>query len=97
MSDPMDYPHRFDTWPSTARVEWVELAHGRVEILREIGRLAEIDTVQERDLEPSNSRMTKSEIARVLLALRDKDRAIDNLGDELDSLERRYERLREID
>jgi hypothetical protein len=96
--DPEEYyPYRFDTWGRPQQLDYLsgQGAWSRVDLLREIGRLGDIESLQERDLTPGNSRMNKEELAQVLLALRESARTIEEQADEIESLQRRLEQLRD--
>jgi len=98
--DPEDYyPYRFRTWGRPQQIDYLagRGAWSRVDLLREIGRLGEIESLQERDLEPGDSRMTKKELAQALLALRESSRTLEEQAAEIEQLQRRLDRLRDYE
>jgi hypothetical protein len=69
LHDPEEWPPYFSDWPLADKVAFVTLRYKRPELLDAVAERADIQSVLDRELDTSNARLDKDELAELTLAL----------------------------
>lgn len=63
------WPPEFERWPRDSQIAYLRVRFKRPELIEAIGELADIQSIQKREIDPDNARLSKDELAGVALAL----------------------------